>query len=450
MKKFSYELCGGTHVAETGDIGLFLITSEGSVAAGIRRIEAVTGRGAYELVQRRFRALHQAAGMLATTPEGVPDKVTSLQADLSAARKQIASLRQNLASAELTGQLETAQEVKGVHVLTATLPGADIEALRQMVDRFRQRYPQSSVAVLASVSDGRPTLIAAVTEDLVSRGLNAGELVKFVASPLGGGGGGRPTLAQAGGKDASRLEEALSSVAGWVEEHYKLKICTSNLDGPLACWLCGLSSLLAPCWAFQDDWRRSVPPARPVRVSGCVQRRPAAARLAVQADHCSHRALHPGLADLRPVYPLGLLPGPVGDPARDLAPEHPAGHLGGLLIRGLPRLHPAPHRRHLQPCLDYPVGFLPVHLDNDPLGQSGGFKANTGIYPYSWPLSVMAPPLPCSEIEYFFGLGCFALCYGRRWATSVRWSAHLRNHLRWLPYLGVIVVFSIDVSRLNS
>ncbi|HEX7975618.1 MAG TPA: DHHA1 domain-containing protein, partial [Anaerolineales bacterium] len=218
---FSNELCGGTHVSETGDIGLFLVTGEGSAAAGIRRIEAVTGRGAYELVQRRFRALKLAAASLATTPEDVPAKTHDLLDQADDLRKQVAGLRRDLASHEFIDHLQNTPTVAGVPVLTSNLPGADAETLRQMADRFRQRYP-SGVVVLASVSeDGRPVLIAAVTEDLVKRGLHAGELVKHVAQPLGGGGGGRPTLAQAGGKDAGQLENALASVPEWVEKKLK-------------------------------------------------------------------------------------------------------------------------------------------------------------------------------------------------------------------------------------
>lgn len=216
---FSNELCGGTHVDATGDIGLFLITSEGSAAAGIRRIEAVTGRGAYELVQRRFRALKNTASLFATTPEEVPVKARGLMDDLAESQKQIAALRRDLAATEFTRTLEEVTTVDGIPVLTATLPGADADTLRQMADRFRQRYP-SGVAVLAAIDEsGRPTVIATVTDDLVKRGLRAGDLVKFVAQPLGGGGGGRSTMAQAGGKDASQLPEALASVPGWVKQN---------------------------------------------------------------------------------------------------------------------------------------------------------------------------------------------------------------------------------------
>jgi alanyl-tRNA synthetase len=215
---FSNELCGGTHVDETSDIGLFLITSEGSAAAGIRRIEAVTGRGAYELVQRRFRALKQAAELLGAIPEETPAKLEVLLAELDESRRQANKLREQLALVEFNRMLGSVLEVKGAALLTTIIPNASADTLRTLSDQFRQRYPNGA-AVLASVSeDGRPLVVAAVTEDLVKRGLRAGELVQHVAGFLGGGGGGRPTLAQAGGKDASRLEEALASVPAWVAE----------------------------------------------------------------------------------------------------------------------------------------------------------------------------------------------------------------------------------------
>jgi alanyl-tRNA synthetase len=161
--------------------------------------------------------LSQVGALLEASPEQTPLKVQALLDELDETRRKISALRQEMVSTEFSSLLEAVPTVAGVPVLTATLPGADIETLRQMTDRFRQRYP-SGVVVLASVTDGRPSLIAAVTEDLVKRGLHAGELVKVVAQPLGGSGGGRPTLAQAGGKDASQLGNALAGVATWVEE----------------------------------------------------------------------------------------------------------------------------------------------------------------------------------------------------------------------------------------
>jgi alanyl-tRNA synthetase len=214
---FSYELCGGTHVSETADIGTFLITSESSVGAGLRRIEAVTGNGAYDLVRHRFTLLEETARLLDTNPEQVVDKTQAALNHLDEARKQIASLRREMSDQDIARLLEDVPLVAGVHVLIASLQDADGETLREMADRFRQRYP-SSVALLASVSAGRPLLIATVTEDLVARGLHAGELVKYAAQPLGGSGGGRPTLAQAGGKDPDQLDEALAKAHEWVQD----------------------------------------------------------------------------------------------------------------------------------------------------------------------------------------------------------------------------------------
>ncbi len=217
---FSYELCGGTHVSNTIDIGLFLIMSESSAAAGVRRIEAVTGRGAYEVVKRRMRALKQTAALLVTNPEDVPAKTENMIEDLASERKQNTSLKFQLALQEFNRRLDQIQRVADVPVLATALPTADAETLRQLADRFRSQYP-SGVMVLASAENGHPLVVAAVTEDLVKRGLHAGELVKFVAQPLGGTGGGKPTLAQAGGKDATRINEALDRVTVWIQNKLK-------------------------------------------------------------------------------------------------------------------------------------------------------------------------------------------------------------------------------------
>lgn len=216
QETFSYELCGGTHVHETGDIGLFLITSEGSAAAGVRRIEAVTGQAAYELVQRRFHTLKETAGLLTTSIEDVPQKTQSLVDELDKTTKQMNKLRQELVSLEFERKLEAVPFIADVPVLAAVLSNADADTLRQMCDRFREKYP-SGVVVLGSAVANRPVLIAAVTEDLVKRGLKAGDLVKEAAQVIGGSGGGRPTLAQAGGKDASKLNEAIDQVAPFVK-----------------------------------------------------------------------------------------------------------------------------------------------------------------------------------------------------------------------------------------
>lgn len=213
---FSYELCGGTHVTETGDIGIFLITSEGSAAAGVRRIEAVTGQAAYNLVRRRFHMLKETAMLLTAALDEVPAKAQALVDDLDKARKQIGKLRQELVAYEFERKLASTSLVGDVPVLAAVLANADADTLRQMCDRFRAAYP-SGVIVLGSAVENRPMLIAAVTDDLVKRGINAGELVKVAAQVIGGSGGGRPTLAQAGGKDAARLSEAIDQVLPFVK-----------------------------------------------------------------------------------------------------------------------------------------------------------------------------------------------------------------------------------------
>jgi alanyl-tRNA synthetase len=215
---FSYELCGGTHVSETGDIGVCLITNESSVSAGVRRIEAVTGRKAYELIKNRFELLNRSAGKLDTNPELLPDKLSGMLEELNNSRKQISALQQAQISIEFGQKILRTKLIKDIHVLSAKLGEADGEALRQMVDRFRQQFPTTGVIVLGSVKDGRPLVVASVTEDLIARGMTAVDLVKFVAAPIGGGGGGKPSLAQAGGKDASKLEEALAGVETWVRK----------------------------------------------------------------------------------------------------------------------------------------------------------------------------------------------------------------------------------------
>jgi alanyl-tRNA synthetase len=218
-KPFSYELCGGTHVHETGDIGVCIITSESSVAAGIRRIEAVTGRKAYQLVTKRFELLNHSASLLESTPEVLPEKVSSLLEELNSYKKELAVLKENQVTSEFNVKIEQTKIINGSHILVTELKGANADIMRLMVDRFREEYPSGGTVVLGTVIDNKPFVVAAVTEDLVSKGLNAIEIVRYVAGPLGGGGGGKPTLAQAGGKDASRLAEALDSVEGWVRDH---------------------------------------------------------------------------------------------------------------------------------------------------------------------------------------------------------------------------------------
>ena len=213
----SYELCGGTHVENTGEIGSFIILSEGSTAAGIRRIEAVTGRGAYEVIRSRNRILHRAARLTNSSIEEVVSKINGLQDEVEALRLQVSRVRQEWVKTEFEKRLENIPLVAGVPVLSVLLKGADIESLRLMTDIFRQKHP-SGVVAIGSVINDKPMIICAVTEDLVKRGLNAGEFVRQAAAVVGGSGGGRPVLAQAGGKDAEKLPDALATIAEQVRQ----------------------------------------------------------------------------------------------------------------------------------------------------------------------------------------------------------------------------------------
>jgi alanyl-tRNA synthetase len=208
---FSFELCGGTHVLETADIGPFLITTEEAAAAGVRRIEAVTGRMALELIQKRLGALDNVATYLKAKPDEVDRKVLMFMDDLQSAQKEITHLRRELAQVELENLLTKIENIAGVPVLVGAVKNVDADTLREMTDWFRARVP-SGVVVLGSVFENRPNFVAAVTEDLVKRGLDAGKIVKAVARVVGGGGGGKPSLAQAGGKDPTRVNEALAQV----------------------------------------------------------------------------------------------------------------------------------------------------------------------------------------------------------------------------------------------
>jgi alanyl-tRNA synthetase len=224
---FSYELCGGTHVHETAEIGLFHIISEGSVGAGIRRIEAVTGRGAYELAERRLGQLETISAYLGVPPDQVDRRVLALMEEAQDAQKEAARLRRLLAQRDFEAVLSSVQQVDGVPVLAARVEAADADTLREMSDWFRQRVG-SGVVVLGAAMEGRPNFVAAVTPDLVQRGLDAGRLVKAVARVVGGGGGGKPTLAQAGGRDLGRLKEALAQVPQLVAEALQTTVSSSQ------------------------------------------------------------------------------------------------------------------------------------------------------------------------------------------------------------------------------
>ena len=212
----SRELCGGTHVARSGDIGLFKLVAESGVAAGIRRVEAVTGEGALAWVQAQQDQLDQAAAVLKTRPEELAHKISQLQEGMRGLEKELARLKSSLAASQGDDLLSQAVEVQGVKVLAAMLQGADAKALRETLDQLKQKL-KSAVLVLAANEGGRVSLIAGVTADLTAR-VKAGELVNHVAQQVGGKGGGRADMAQAGGTDAAALPQALASVAPWVTQ----------------------------------------------------------------------------------------------------------------------------------------------------------------------------------------------------------------------------------------
>jgi alanyl-tRNA synthetase len=212
----SRELCGGTHVQRTGDIGLFKVVAEGGVAAGVRRIEAVTGDNALAYLQSLEATVNRAAGTLKAAPSELHSRIGGVLEQVRSLEKELAQLKGRLASSQGDELLAKAIDVKGIKVLAATLDGADAKALRETMDKLKDKLKTAAI-VLAAVDGGKVQLAAGVTADSIAK-LKAGELVNFVAQQVGGKGGGKPDLAMAGGTDASRLGSALDSVQGWVAE----------------------------------------------------------------------------------------------------------------------------------------------------------------------------------------------------------------------------------------
>ena len=212
----STELCGGTHVTRTGDIGLFKIVSEGGVAAGIRRVEAVTGEHALALVQSLAARVNEAATALKVQPEEITQRIAQVQDQVKSLEKELAALKAKMASGQGDDLLAQAVDIHGIKVLAVTLENADANTLRAVMDKMKDKLKTAAI-VLASVSDGKVSLIAGVTADSTSK-VKAGDLVNFVAQQVGGKGGGRPDMAQAGGTDPSGLPKALAGVSQWVSE----------------------------------------------------------------------------------------------------------------------------------------------------------------------------------------------------------------------------------------
>ena len=214
---FSMELCGGTHVTRAGDIGLFKIVAEGGVAAGVRRIEAVTGQAAYDWVATTDHVLRELGGLVKAGRDDIEDRVRQLVERSKRMEKEIAQLKAQLASGQGGDLANEAVDVGGVRVLAKRVDGADAAALRTAIDRLKDKL-QSPAIVLASVdASDKVLLIAGVTRDTTAR-IKAGDLVNAVAQQVGGRGGGRPDLAQAGGSEPGKLDQALASVPGWVRE----------------------------------------------------------------------------------------------------------------------------------------------------------------------------------------------------------------------------------------
>ena len=212
----SVELCGGTHVTRTGDIGLFKIVTEGGVAAGIRRVEAITGTNTLRYLQSQERCVQGVSALLKVQPDDLAERVAGIIDNVRSLEKELQRLKSRLASSQGDDLLSRAVEVGGVKVLATTLDGADVPTLRETMDKLKDKLGNAAI-VLASVSGDKVSLIAGVTPELTAR-VKAGELVNMVARQVGGKGGGRPDMAQAGGTEPAQLPEALASVAGWVAE----------------------------------------------------------------------------------------------------------------------------------------------------------------------------------------------------------------------------------------
>jgi alanyl-tRNA synthetase len=211
----SKELCGGTHVARTGDIGQFKIVSEAGVAAGIRRVEAATGMNALHLAQEQEDRVGAISALLKTQPDEAAGRIAQLQERERQLEKELARLKSKLAGSQLDDLVAQAVDINGAKVLSAQIE-ADAAALRETLDKLKDKL-KSAVIVLASVNDGKISLIAGVTPDLTAK-VKAGELVNFVAKQVGGKGGGRADMAQAGGVDVEKLGGALGSVLSWISK----------------------------------------------------------------------------------------------------------------------------------------------------------------------------------------------------------------------------------------
>ena len=213
---FSLELCGGCHVPNTSVIGLFKIVSESGIGAGTRRIEAVTGQAAYNMLNEQIGFLKEAAEKLKTNVKGVPARIEALNNEIRQLQRENESLTAKLGNIEAGSLVSKVQDINGIPVLVAKVEATDMNNLRNMADDLKQKL-NSAIIVLGSPAEGKVNLIAGVSKDLIDKGFHAGKLIKEVASRCGGGGGGRPDMAQAGGKNPDQLDAALQYVEEWVK-----------------------------------------------------------------------------------------------------------------------------------------------------------------------------------------------------------------------------------------
>jgi alanyl-tRNA synthetase len=216
MGDYSLELCGGCHVPNTSTIGIFKIVSEGGIGAGTRRIEAVTGEAAYHLMNEQIQRLNQASEKLKTNPKDIVTRIDHVQAEIKDLQRENESLSAKLSNIEAGSLTESAKEIDGVKLIASKVQATDANNLRNMVDDLKEKLG-SGIVILGTVQDDKVNIIAGVTKDLVEKGYHAGKLVKEVATRCGGGGGGRPDLAQAGGKDPQKLDSALQYVEEWIK-----------------------------------------------------------------------------------------------------------------------------------------------------------------------------------------------------------------------------------------
>ncbi len=219
-ERYSYELCGGLHVRSTQAIGQLRIIAEGSVSAGVRRIEALTGRAAQAHVQQALGQLDGLAAQLGGGAAEARARLNALQQQLSTSRREVATLRREIARHEFAQRLAKIEQIGELPLLVTQLDGQPMESLREMADLFRQQVPDG-VLVLGSVVEGRPLLMVSVGDGRIKQGLHAGQLIRPLAARVGGGGGGRPALAQAGGRDAAALPEALASARALIADHWQ-------------------------------------------------------------------------------------------------------------------------------------------------------------------------------------------------------------------------------------